>query len=169
MPRSQWNQTKKELIWECSWRRRWRQPFSLRPDFQKNSEIYKNTSFENFLECVQHYWKIDKGTFWWNSECETPGIFVHHGCKDNTSKDPFRDVKYARIWDTDWVDDDRTQLDYNIQKDRTLHLILRVRGEMQLTNETILLDVEASDTHDNVKTKIQRNNTKHNTNTWACA
>ena len=37
---------------------------------------------------------------------------------------------------------------------------------MQLTNETFLLDVEASDTNDNVKTKIQRNiNTKHNMNT----
>ena len=37
-----------------------------------------------------------------------------------------------------------------------LHLVLRMRGEMQLTNETILLDVEASDTTDNVKTNIQR-------------
>ena len=37
-----------------------------------------------------------------------------------------------------------------------------MRGEMQLTNETILLDVGASDTNDNVKAKIQRNNTKHN-------
>ena len=48
------------------------------------------------------------------------------------------------------------------RKKRTLHLVLRMRGEMQLTNETIMLDVEASDTNDNVKTKIQRNNTKHN-------
>ena len=55
--------------------------------------------------------------------------------------------------------------DYNIQKERTLHLVLRLRGEMQLTNETILPDVEASDTNDNVKTKIQRINTKHNMNT----
>ena len=37
-----------------------------------------------------------------------------------------------------------------------------MRGDMQLTSETILLDVKASDTNDNVKTKIHRNNTKHN-------
>ena len=53
-------------------------------------------------------------------------------------------------------DDDRTQLDYNIQKKRTLHLVLRMRGEMQLTKKTFKLDVEASDTNDNVKAKIQK-------------
>ena len=63
------------------------------------------------------------------------------------------------------MDNDRTQSDYNIQKARTLHLVLRLRGETQLTNKTILLDVEGSDTNDNVKTKIQRINTKHNMNT----
>ena len=43
------------------------------------------------------------------------------------------------------------QIEYNIQKERTLHLALRLRGEMQLTDKTISLDVEASDTIDNVK------------------
>ena len=52
------------------------------------------------------------------------------------------------------MDDDRTQSDYNIQKERTLQLVLRLRGEMQLTIKTILLDVE---TNDNVKNQDPEN------------
>merc|ERR1711862_20057 len=48
----------------------------------------------------------------------------------------------------------------NIQKESTLHLVLRLRGGMQifvktLTGKTITLEVEPSDTIENVKAKIQ--------------
>ncbi len=57
------------------------------------------------------------------------------------------------------LENEKTLADYNLQKECTVHLLLRLRGGMQifvktLTGKTLTVDVQSTDSVESLKQKI---------------
>ncbi len=152
--------------------------YSRLPVFKKT----KTSKFYSYVETVEIYIYLDVGyctdfsnTDNFNDEIEI-FIQIYTGGTISVKVRPYDTVEHVKIkiherkgipveeqrliFTPKRLENDRTLLSYNIQNGSTLGLKLHLRGGMQifvktLTGKTITLEVEPSDTIENVKAKIQ--------------
>ena len=77
------------LTWYCFWRRRWKPPSINGHWFLEEFGNLQEHKIREYLECLQNYSKVHRGTFLRNSECGMPGIFI-------TPMDEIKNVPWQR-------------------------------------------------------------------------
>nr|GEW20399.1 hypothetical protein [Tanacetum cinerariifolium] len=128
--------------------------------------LIEGKSFRAFSEAqrleIAYRISADIGLAMWITRLTAMQIFVETLTLEVGSSDTIDNLKAGiQLWLSagKQLEDGPTLAAYNI-RESALHLVLRLRGGMQiflktLTGKTITLEVESSDTIDNVKAKIQ--------------